>query len=641
MYRQYFGLTEKPFSLTPDPRFLYLSAVHEEALAHLLYGVSEGGGIVLLTGEVGTGKTAMCRCLLNQLPDNVDLALILNPKLTPAELVASICEELEIDFPRGTGSLKVLVDRPGAHLRDAHARGRNSVVMIDEAQNLTPELIEQLRLLTNLETEKKKLLQIILVAQPELNDLLARADMRQVFQRITARFHLRPLDRNDTRAYIRHRLAVAGVTAPLFDPGAMTVIHKVSGGIPRLINSLCDRCLLAAYADNRKTIDRKAAESAVFEVFGGTLRVPRRRVLPWAGAAGLAAGLAFLIAGPVNLTPAVEALESFATVWFDGESRDAAGPPDAAAAQAEVVAPPAPAPPPQEQAVEDPLLPDEAEVLETSAPPEIEITRPLSVDPLQAVAGEAAAPPPVALEPTPEPASDRETPAAAEPVQTAVLSLPRIPETVPPAAPEQVKLEDLFQGGGASREETFTHLFEAWSSDYASLAGAEPCRKAQSAGLACLEEKGPWRRLERLNRPALIALYNAEGKELHAVVRAIDGDRVTLDVAGRRVAAERKRLIYYWSGKYVILWRPPEPYRRVMTRGQRGEDIAWLRARLADVLGLPAGTGAAAFDAELEELVMTFQRSRYLKEDGVVGPRTLIHINTAAADPAIPLLKQP
>lgn len=202
MYEKHFGLTERPFSIAPDPRFLYMSQQHREALAHLLYGVGEGGGFVQLTGEVGTGKTTICRCLLEQLPENVDVALILNPRVTALELLASLCDELHIQYVKDTTSIKLLIDVLNAYLLDTHAKGRRAVLMIDEAQNLSAEALEQVRLLTNLETTREKLLQIILIGQPELRNLLARDDLRQLSQRINARFHLDPINRAEAAAYL-------------------------------------------------------------------------------------------------------------------------------------------------------------------------------------------------------------------------------------------------------------------------------------------------------------------------------------------------------------------------------------------------------------------------------------------------------
>ncbi|MDD1611907.1 MAG: AAA family ATPase, partial [Methylococcaceae bacterium] len=250
MYKQYFHFAELPFSIAPDPHFIYMSHRHQEGLAHLLYGITVGGGFVALTGEVGTGKTTLCHCLLRELPDNIDIALILNPKLNAIELLATICDELGIAYDKHGQSLKSLVDALNHYLLAQHAAGRRTVLLLDEAQNLSMEVLEQIRLLTNLETSKTKLLQIILVGQPELKQMLRRQDLRQLNQRITARYHLLPLSLVETRAYVRHRLRVCGGEPDLFKDRAIRKIYKLSAGIPRIINILCDRALLGAYAGN-------------------------------------------------------------------------------------------------------------------------------------------------------------------------------------------------------------------------------------------------------------------------------------------------------------------------------------------------------------------------------------------------------
>jgi len=254
VYQQYFHFSELPFSIAPDPHFMFMSARHQEGLAHLLYGINMGGGFVALTGEVGTGKTTLCRCLLQQLPVNVDIALILNPKLNAVELLATICDELSIGYDKNRQTLKDFIDKINQYLLTAYANGRRTVLLIDEAQNLSLEVLEQVRLLTNLETSKTKLLQIILVGQPELKQLLNQKDLRQLNQRITARYHLLPLSLDETRAYIHHRLAVCNGNPDLFKDRAVRKIYQFSSGIPRLINILCDRALLGAYATNAHAI---------------------------------------------------------------------------------------------------------------------------------------------------------------------------------------------------------------------------------------------------------------------------------------------------------------------------------------------------------------------------------------------------
>jgi general secretion pathway protein A len=318
MYKKYFGLKENPFSIAPDPRYLYSTGKHQEALAHLLYGIRCDGGFVLLTGEVGTGKTTICRHLTGKIPENTDIALILNPSLTASELLATFCDELGIDYPDGCASSKILVDLINSHLLSVHARGRRTVLIIEEAQNLGADVLEQVRLLTNLETDRQKLLQIIMIGQPELRKILSRQDMRQLDQRITARYHLEPLTRNETAAYVSHRLAVAGVSRNLFPGRTIDALFMESGGIPRLINILCDRALLGAYVQEQKLVDKQTLLRASKEVFGKPEGSRNRGKIPWV-AAGLLFTAAFilLVAFYPVMRPASEATRTDEPVTQD------------------------------------------------------------------------------------------------------------------------------------------------------------------------------------------------------------------------------------------------------------------------------------------------------------------------------------
>ena len=270
MYHQYFGLTEAPFSIAVNPRYLFMSPRHRDALAHLLYGVGTGGGFILLTGEVGTGKTTINRCLLEQLPDDTDIAIVLNPALNAMELLATVCDELRIDYDQEKHTLKTLTDCLHRFLLDNHDRGRKTVLLIDEAQHLDFDVLEQIRLLTNLETNSEKLLQIILIGQPELAQMLARPELRQLNQRITARYNLEPLSREETGAYIRHRLQVAGMNPgqEVFPAAVVRGIHRYTRGIPRLVNVLCDRMMLGAYSRNLGRTDLAMLRVAAREVMG-------------------------------------------------------------------------------------------------------------------------------------------------------------------------------------------------------------------------------------------------------------------------------------------------------------------------------------------------------------------------------------
>jgi general secretion pathway protein A len=292
MYTSFFGLAEKPFAITPDPRYLYLSERHAEALAHLLYGINESGGFIQLTGEVGTGKTTVVRTLLSRVPHHADVAVILNPRVTPVEFLLTICEELGLEIADADrDSVKQMVDALNRRLLQAHADGRRIIVLVDEAQNLSFEVLEQVRLLTNLETPTQKLLQIILIGQPELRDLLDRNDLRQLAQRITGRYHLMPLSREETKGYVRHRLRVAGAPDEIFTPAALSEVHRLSSGIPRVINVACDRALLGAYTQETRRITAALVRQAAGEVYG-------RRFLPtWLGWVAGGVGSVVLAAG--------------------------------------------------------------------------------------------------------------------------------------------------------------------------------------------------------------------------------------------------------------------------------------------------------------------------------------------------------
>ncbi|MCH1925376.1 AAA family ATPase [Shewanella sp. C32] len=285
MYKAFFGLSDNPFSIAPNPSYLFLSDRHREALAHLTYGLGETGGFVLLTGEVGTGKTTVSRCLLRQLPENTDTAFILNPSLTELELLATLCDELGIKYGENP-TLKQLTDLISQFLLNNHQAGRNTVMIIDEAQHLRAEVLEQLRLLTNLETDTKKLLQVILIGQPELQHLLKRQELRQLAQRITARYHLLPLTEQEISLYVQHRLRVAGRSEPLFNQGAIKALHRYSGGIPRVINLLCERALMAAYGQNRTPINKQMVAAAATEVLGEPVGKGKAPWL-WGSAAGV------------------------------------------------------------------------------------------------------------------------------------------------------------------------------------------------------------------------------------------------------------------------------------------------------------------------------------------------------------------
>jgi general secretion pathway protein A len=355
MYAPFFGLRQAPFSIAPDPHYLFMSERHREALAHLLYGLDGGGGFVLLTGEIGAGKTTVCRCFLEQIPKHCNVAYIFNPRLTALELLQAICDEFHVTVPAGAQTIKAFVDPLNAFLLAQHAAGRNNVLIIDEAQNLSADVLEQLRLLTNLETSERKLLQVVLIGQPELRDMLARPELEQLAQRVIARFHLGALSEAETGKYVFHRMKVAGLTGPLpFDRPALQLIHEITRGVPRRINLLCDRALLGGYAGGHTVVTPDIVRQAAAEVFdtprAGSTRTRRRRRDPVGlGLVVLAAvlagaGLAWALQQPwAGRQPAL-ATPAPAPAAPTASAASAAVAASAPASAASAAAPPRPAP---------------------------------------------------------------------------------------------------------------------------------------------------------------------------------------------------------------------------------------------------------------------------------------------------------
>ncbi|MDO3377637.1 ExeA family protein [Geoalkalibacter halelectricus] len=543
MYLDYFGLQEAPFSIAPDPRYLFMSEHHREALAHLVYGIRSEGGFVLLTGEVGTGKTTVCRCLLEQLPDDCEVAFVLNPKVTSRELLATICDELEIAYPEGNQSVKVFVDRINAYLLANHAAGRRTVVIIDEAQNLSVSVLEQLRLLTNLETNREKLLQIILLGQPEFRDILARQELRQFSQRITARYHLRPLAYEEMVSYVHHRLQVAGLaraaSTDLFPRSVLRRLHGLSGGVPRMVNLLCDRALLGVFAKEQRRVTPAILRQAAREVFGER---PARPValLRWVGVGVTAVAVAAVVAAGVY--------------FYDGGGEGV-----------QVLA---------AQSASDEAV-DEAPPGEANE------------------AGEARA------------LDDLSWPGSVAPDLSGALAL---------------------QG-----------LLARWDMDVMPSAGADPCAFVQELGLRCLRDRGNFRTLEVLDRPALLRIYRDEHSYEVALV-GLDGDRASLVVGGEERQVAVADIEAHWLGEFTLVFREPPDYSGNLHPGARDPFVLWLDQRLAEIDGRDWEPRTRPdYDERLVQEVRRFQLSRGLQPDGIVGSKTLIQLGNAlgSAEPRL------
>ena len=559
MYNNYFGLTEAPFSIAPDPRFLYMSDQHREALAHLLYGVNSNGGFVLLTGEVGTGKTTVSRCLLEQMPEDTEVAFILNPKYSVMGLLAAICDDLGIDYSPSS-EMKDYVDALNEHLLENHRSNRQTVLIIDEAQNLSPDVLETIRLLTNLETNTRKLLQVILIGQPELLAMLERPELRQLNQRITARYHLRTLRQEELAGYIAHRLSIAGVECRLFPEETIKHLYRLTNGVPRLVNIVCDRALLGTYVERETRVCNRTIRKAASEVFGAKEHEPASRNPLTGTTAVLAIVLVLVIAG--ILTPQGRALLSGMTT---AET--------AALQQADSQLTPA----------------GPAEVL----------------------------------------------PAAAESAK--IEALPPLPETPELSNPSTWSWEDDARAS-ATEAVAYRDLLERWGVGYDPRENPSVCRFAEAHALRCFFSPPDMDNLARLNRPAVLSLFNPQGQKYHATLIALQDDLAEVKLAGRNHWVRLEDLRLWLDGEVTLLWRKPEAYTGVLEPGTAGPMVSWLDAQLAAVQGrAPLAEPPAVYDESLVRQVRAFQSSKGLFADGVLGPRTVIQIN-AETQADLPLL---
>lgn len=588
MYLEFFGISDKPFQITPDTRFLYLTPRHRDGLAHLLYGADEAGGFILLTGEVGTGKTMLCRSVLEQMPEHVNVALILNPRQSSKELIASICDELNIPYRRSTTSLKYLVDRLNLYLLKQHAQGKRTVLVIDEAQNLRAEVLEQIRLLTNLEVATQKLLQIILIGQPELQAILARPQLRQLTQRITARFHLTPLSKEETAAYIRHRLQIVGFRGELFSSGAVSMVHQLSGGVPRLVNNICERSMMGAYGENVHRIDRKLVRKAAGEVLQPTERF---QPMQWVAGGAIAAGTAALLLSIWGLLPSASQesyanTESASTVKMDSLASQAV--------------------------IEDKYTQQSNQAMNKEVVvAKIETTKNKSL----------------AFEGNNSIAQQQPD---FKPLQSNVLQSSK-------------SFINLINDSGlrADNSKAFTTLFSFWGHAYPELKGETACERAIAADLRCIFGKAGWDELRRHNRPAVLEIINAAGKRTQVVVLALQGNQVSLNIGGKIVTTATESVDPYWYGNYLLLWRPPPTGSNILKEGVIGKDVGWLRDQLDRIEGKTVSADVKkklSFDPTLKWRVMEFQRIRGLDVDGVAGRETIIEINSAVNDRSTPLL---
>jgi general secretion pathway protein A len=582
MYVPFFGLSREPFSIAPDPRFLFMSERHREALAHLLYGVRGGGGFVLLTGEIGAGKTTVGRCFLEQLPGHCAVAYIFNPKLSVVELLQTVCAEFGLPVAPGEASIKSHVDALNRFLLEAHAQGRQALLVIDEAQSLSAEVLEQLRLLTNLETAERKLLQIILIGQPELRDMLAQPGLEQLAQRVIARYHLGPLSREESAQYVAHRLAVAGPDgrtggAALFDSPALSALHRLAAGVPRRINLLADRALLGAYAQGKRRVDRRTVVRAAAEVFADTRRTRASAGPAWPAAAWWAVALLGLCLVMLGTWAFQQRLLVGQGGW---------GGPDAVPGAASVPARAASWP-----------------VAATPPVPEMAASLPLagSMPVLAASASVAPAAPGAAASVLPPPAS-------------------------PPSA--LAEPADVLASAHAEEGTAWRELALHWQ---VAVGHGEPCALVVQAQLACLRQpKGGVPALRRSNRPAVLTLVGPTGHLFYAVLVALDDERATLQAGSRHWVLSLPALATIWRGDSATLWRTPPGWREGGDAVSQDRIRDWVAQHLP-----PPGAGTSP---TLRDRVAAFQVMQGLPSDGRAGPLTLMQLNRHAGveEPRLP-----
>lgn len=609
MYEAFYRLGAPPFRLTPDPRYLYLSAPHREALGHLLFGIRDGSGFVAVTGEIGTGKTTLLRSLLRDLEPNTVVAYIFNPALSDLELLQSINSELGL--PATSTSKKELTDELNRFLMVQKLGAGRVVIIVDEAQNLAPRTLEQLRLLSNLETETEKLLQIVLVGQPELRTMLGRPELEQLNQRITVRWHLAPLDRPATAEYVRHRLRVAGSApaAALFSARALALLYRHSGGVPRLINIAAHRALLVGFTRERRAIGVRTMRQAIREIArdDAALRPGRALLRPLFGTAVAAVALA--VAAALALRPP----------WHAPRSENAA--PDVPASVGDVS--PAPA--------DDSSAGDGAPVGAHDAP-----ARALAKPPADSASGTSPTRPSSAGEPASPSAVQPVTAATSIAPSGAMASLPPASATVSPPDPAAFWAALATGGHRGAAVTATTDLLAVWGT--AALRPEEAARAnldleaiAARRGLRYLPVSGTLERLRLLDLPAILELSVPQSRQRRfAVLTALGDGRVRLRCGGVETTLTTEEIADAWLGEAHLFWRDFESLSPYLAPGSIGDEVTRLQHMLARI-GEYHGALSQSYDQATAEAIARFQRSRRLVADGIVGPLTKIALYGALA----------
>jgi len=622
VYETYFGLSERPFSIAPDPQYLYMSTRHKEAMAHLSYGLSQGGCFIVLTGEVGTGKTTLCRNLLRDLPSNVDVALILNANIGEDELLQTICDELKIDY-KDSQSQKKLLDTINHHLLDTFANNRHTVLIIDEAQLLSRDVLEKIRLLTNLETTKTKLLQIILIGQPELNDVLARNDLRQLSQRVTARYHLGALARTEIEEYINYRLSVAGCKQPLFSRQALNSMHSETAGIPRKINVLADHALLATYSKNQSLVDAKTIKQAARDVFikSAPAEVSRVNIKPW-----------WVVAAVIVMLNA-------ALWWWFVQKEDAALNADFSAISS---SPPSSSPSSSSPSsaiasnqsstasrAQNSRVPQDTSTSSNNAELESEnqqqvLTSVTNIDADQRVTinTQAQIKPGTVIE------SEEYLDAQDIDLQAfdANLSASATSTNRDPGFTDALETSADVTG----RVNGFKKLAGLWQAELPAPLLNPVCSELSEQGLRCMTIRS-WQQLQRANRPTLLVLEH--NGQLHRVVlRSIENGRafVMIGDAVREVSIAALRA--QWNNEAIILWRPQTFGAPFLQLDNQSQQLPLIRDYLNHALlksSMPPlqTVQSTVFDLDMSKKVFALQTRFAITPDSKIGNETYMLLN--------------
>ena len=581
IYLQHFALKREPFSIVPDPGFLYPSHQHRQAVAHLKYGLDREGGFILLTGEVGTGKTTLTRTMLQRIPAHVRVAYVLNSKLNESDLLASICSELSIKIPtrKHISFSKTCIDALNQDLLDAHAVGNKTLIVLEEAQNLSHDVLETLRLLSNLETNTHKLLHILLVGQPELLEMLGQNQLRQLNQRVVSRFHLLPLDKTEIANYINHRLHHAGAGGAIFDTNCVHTLFKLTKGVPRLINLICHQALLAAYSIGTKTVSAKLVRLSSKEIL-----VDLKHSNSHSRSALLVLVSVVFIAIAATLTPLKNSDWNDYLTRFNSNSD---GPssvsldPTAAAAKEPVVAPTVSLEPVITRLVDIEQLPPDDQIIESGVPESLET-----------------------LAQTDENGENQEESANKR---------------------SKNPLINLLKLWGVSASEIYT------LAEFDALAGRSGLRSAQLDDTTLFA-------LSLIDRPGVVFMRQPSGLEKSHLIVDINEFTVSLMSSGDRIAMDRAAFLDQWTGSYLYLWRSPDSFEILKPDDFNKPALAWLQGKL-DLVNddleqlITGGNYTAAIQAQVTD----FQSQQNITADGIVGRQTLMRLNQLT-DPLVPRL---